>query len=437
MNNDELKSRSLRFSLWDGVFASLMTGFTQDYFAPFLISIGGSNTQIGVLSALSNLFSSLSQLKSSLAVRLFSRRSVILFLVYLQALALIPIVLLTGFPNPSPVIFIILAVLFSTSGAFSLPAWGSLMADLLDEDKRGQYFGWRGSILGLFLVACSFAAGAILNFFKNRNPMTGFCLIFSLACAARLGSWYFLTRMHDPAPGSGSLEKEAGAIFNRHWRESNFLRFVFFISALNFSLNVAGPFYTVLMLRDLKFSYLLYTCIILTSTLTTYLMMKSWGSLADRIGNIKVIKFTSRYVSLLPLLWVLTQKPQLLFFFQVIGGFVYAGYNLAVSNFVYDSSPAGSRTGHIAFYNAATGTSACLGALFGTFIIHHLPPIDGNPILSVIFLSALLRIFVVFLFPYKPAEVRKVEKMHSYEIFRTVTGLKLLPGHADRGGSSG
>jgi len=35
-------SRNLRLSVGDCVFASLMTGFTQDYFTPFMLGLGAS-----------------------------------------------------------------------------------------------------------------------------------------------------------------------------------------------------------------------------------------------------------------------------------------------------------------------------------------------------------------------------------------------------------
>ncbi len=40
-------------------------------------------------------------------------------------------------------------------------------------------------------------------------------------------------------------------------RKRNFEKFVLFVSLMNFSVNIAYPFFTVLMLKDLHFSYLL------------------------------------------------------------------------------------------------------------------------------------------------------------------------------------
>ena len=78
---------------------------------------------------------------------------------------------------------------------------------------------------------------------------------------------------------------------------------------MSFSVNLAAPFFAVLMLRELHFSYMLYTAIILTASVTVFLTIRSWGMHADRIGYIKIIKSTSLLISFLPLLWIANRNP--------------------------------------------------------------------------------------------------------------------------------
>ncbi|MBU0877996.1 MAG: hypothetical protein KKD55_00105 [Candidatus Omnitrophica bacterium] len=42
-----------------------MTAFTQEYFTPFLLLLGGTVRHVGLLNALPNLMASLAQLKSA------------------------------------------------------------------------------------------------------------------------------------------------------------------------------------------------------------------------------------------------------------------------------------------------------------------------------------------------------------------------------------
>lgn len=418
-------NKSLKFSFLDGIFASGMTGFTQEYFTPFLLLLGGTVRHVGALSAFPNLFASLVQLKSpDLTEKARSRKKIINIFVFLQVLMLLPMIIIALLSRSNPAIFIAVVVLFTSFGAFATPAWGSLMSDLVAEDKRGQYFGWRNRVLGFVTVASSLIAGFILHQMKKINIFYGFVIVFSFAFIFRIISWYFLKRMYEP-PLEHKRENYFTFInFLARVRESNFAKFVLFVSMMNFSVNLASPFFAVLMLRDLNFSYLLYTLITITATLTVYLMISRWGKHADRIGNIKIIKVTSPLIGIIPLLWIVNRHPIFLFFAQVISGFVWAGFNLCTSNFIYDAVTPEKRTRCISYFNVLNGLSLCFGALLGGFLLQKLPPLFGYNILSLFLLSSILRLFVSSFMTTKLKEVRQVEEIRSSQLFFSVMGIK-------------
>lgn len=425
----EQARKSLRFSLLDGIFASGMIGFTQDYFTPFLLALGGTVGQVGILSALPNLFASVAQLGSAdFAEKMKSRRKIICTFVFLQAFILLPIALIALRGNMNIGIFIALAVFFTAFGAVVLPPWGSLMSDLVPQRKRGEYFGWRNKTLGFILVGASLLAGLILNTAKKFNVFYGFMIIFGLAFIFRLISWYFLTRMHEP-----HLEHKREHYFTlidflARIRESNFAKFVLFVAMMSFSVNLAAPFFAVLMLRDLSFSYLLYTLITITSTMTIYFAMGRWGRHADKVGNLKVIRSTSYIIAVLPFLWVICRAPLYLFLIQVLAGFVWAGFNLCTSNFIYDAVTPEKRTRCIAYFNVLNGLAIGGGALTGGFLLHKLPPLFGYKILSLLMISFILRMTVSIFMPRHLKEVRPVEKITNNGLFFSMVGIKPLLG---------
>ncbi|MFH1338616.1 MAG: MFS transporter [Candidatus Omnitrophota bacterium] len=422
-------SRSLRFSFLDGTFASAMTGFTQEYFTPFLLLLGASVTHIGILNALPNFFASLIQLKSAdLVERVKSRKKIINTFVFLQALMLVPMAIIAWLIKVEPVVFIGFVILFSAFGAFATPAWGSLMSDLVEEDKRGEYFGFRNSALGFISVGVAFAAGIILHMMKKINVFYGFVIIFGLAFIFRIISWYFLTRMYEP-PLSYHKENYFTLVnFLARIKESNFARFVLFIAMMNFSVNLASPFFAVLMLRDLQFSYFLYTAVTVTATLAVYSLLGRWGRHADKVGNLKVLKLTGSLIGIIPLLWILNRHPVFLFFAQIFSGFVWAGFNLCATNFIYDAVTPQKRARCISYFNVLNGFALCAGALLGGFLIQKLPPIHGHKILTLFLISSVLRIAVALIMPVKLKEVRPVERIKSIQLFFSITGIKPLLG---------
>jgi len=192
--------------------------------------------------------------------------------------------------------------------------------------------------------------------------------------------------------------------------------------------NLAGPYFAVLMLRDLGFSYPLYAGILVAAGGGTFLTIRRWGRHADRVGNIRVIRSTTRLICLLPLLWIATHDPAALLGVQLFSGFLWAGFNLAAANFVYDAVPAESRTRGIAYFNVINGLALFAGALCGGLLADRLPPLRGHSILTLLALSSALRVAVYLLMIRNLREVREVPRVRSVELFVSMVGVRPLLG---------
>lgn len=429
MPKQEKIKKSLRFSFLDGVFASCMVGMTTDYVTPYALALKATASQIGILSALPNLASSLVQLKSAdLAEKLKSRRRVINIFVLLQALMGLPIILIPYIFKEQPVAFLIIFItLFTMFNAFALPSWASLMSEYIPYKMRGKYFGWRNKALGVVTIISAFVAGIILHYFKN-NILRGFLIIFSVAALSRFISWCFLTRMYEP-----KFRVEQGSYFSfidfiKRIRESNFARFVIFVAGLNFCVNLAAPFFSVFMLRDLKFSYLTYTIAVTAVTISHIFTIDRWGRHADKVGNVKVLKFTCLFIASLPFWWIVNQHPLYIIFVQALAGFAWAGFNLCATNFIYDAVTPSKRVRCIAYFSLFTGLALCSGALLGGFLANNLPRVFGYRLLALFFISGILRFAAVFLLSGKIKEVRSTEKITSRDLFYSVIGIKPIFG---------
>ncbi|MDD5669406.1 MAG: MFS transporter [Candidatus Omnitrophica bacterium] len=431
---------SLKVSFWDGFFASCMMGFTTDYITPYALALKANVSQVGILNALPNFFSSLVQLKSAdFSEKIRSKKKIIIWCVFLQALMVIPIILIPyvckGFEIPALILFV---SFFTASNGFALPVWQSLMSEYLPSRKRGTYFGWRTKILGIVTISCMFAAGFVLQFFKNNSSgivlpvpfqegagvLSGFMLIFLLAFICRFVSWYFLTRMYEPP-----FRHERSAYFSiidfiKIARGSNFARFVFFAACLNFSMSLASPFFSVYMLRDLKFGYLTYTVLIAVVTIASVATIHRWGIVADKYGNFKLIRFNSMLIACLPFLWMMCRHPAYIFLVQGLGGLCWAGFNLCALNFIYDAVSPAKRTRCIAYYNFFNGFALFLGPIIGGSLAPYLPPILGYRLMSLFLISGLCRVLTVCIFSGKIKEVRPVEGSRVRDIVYSIVGLK-------------
>jgi MFS family permease len=140
------------------------------------------------------------------------------------------------------------------------------------------------------------------------------------------------------------------------------------------------------------------------------------------------MKLTSILIVLVPLWWVFTDNTICLVVIQLIGGFVWGGFNLAASNFIYDAVTPEKRTRCIAYFNMMNGIALSIGAILGGFLVSHLPPVLGHRIRALFCLSSFLRMLPVILILPLIKEVRSVRKTSSTDLFFSVIGLRPLLG---------
>lgn len=423
---------SLRSSFKDGIFAAFMAGVTDHYTTPAALFLGATVLQIGLITALPNLLSSLSQF---LSVRVIywvgGRLKLLVRLVFSQASLILCIAMLPLLEIAHRVeLLLIFLILAAVCGGLAGPAWGSLMSDYVPASKRGRYFGWRNRTVGAVTVGSIVASGLLLNFFQEISYSTGFWIIFSLAAAARYVSAYFISRMDEPPHRKDPASDFTFLMFLRRFRESNFLKFVVFSGCLTFGTYLAAPFFAVFMLRDLQLSYLTYMALQVGSSLAGLVALPLWGRHADLVGNVRVLRLSSFLASLIPMFWLLSHNPAYLMLVNLFAGFSWSGVTLSAGNFIYDAVTPQKRVRCIAYFNVINGLALFLGSSLGGFLASRLPALFGHRLLALFALSCSCRLFFYLLLSRSFREVRAAHEVSIQELFFSVVGIRPLVGPA-------
>jgi len=422
----EEKEKSLEYSIKDGAAFSVMTGFGEQYFNPLAIELGATNMQIGLLASLPQLVSSLLQLYTSKFLRAFrSRRKIITRFVLFQALVWIPLALLPVLPvNGRVTLLILFVTLYLVFGQFVGPVWNSLIGDLVDESNRGRFFGNRNMIAGGIAFASLFIAGFMLGVFPRERVLEGYAVIFLIAFIARLVSLFYLTKTVEPPFSHDKTEEFSFPQYLVKLKDTNYGKFALYVAAMNLSVNVAGPFFTVYMLRDLELSYITYTIITAAAALTSFLAMAYWGTIADRFGNKRVLNVCGILVAAVPLLWLFSRNISYLILVQVVSGFAWAGFNLSAGNFIFDNVRASKRTRIFSYHNVLAGTAVFIGAMLGGLLARELTFkwMFSSRWQMLFLISGILRTATSWFFLPKIQEVRDVERITSREFFFKYSG---------------
>lgn len=437
---------SLKLSVSEGSLASVSTGFGLSYFSPFALAMNATASQVGILFAIINLLPSIVQLKGSELIRKFSRKKIVLVGLALNILLWIPIIL-TGYlfylGVPYMVWVLIFFVgLFSAFGSVAHPAWFSWMGSLVPDDKRGKYFSRRNRAVGFFGIVTMVVGAILLDGAKRMGvnvgnvigfTLLGFGLLFVFSAVTRIWSWVLLKRQYEPRIKVRKKDLFSFWQFLKKSPETPFGRFVLFRGFLSFAVGIAGPFWAVYMLRDLGFSYVWYMLITVSSIIFQLVFLPLLGKVSDRFGNVKVMTICSWMIVATPLLWVasvfvgseLMLKLYLLVLPSVVGGFAWAGYNLAVNNYVYDAVSGPKRGFGVAYMNLIVGVGMFVGASLGS-LLAWIDVSFMNPILFIFAVSTVGRLLVAVFGLRFLREVRHVKKFSSNYLvreFRPMQGI--------------
>ncbi|HSR87438.1 MAG TPA: MFS transporter, partial [Pontiella sp.] len=240
--------------------------------------------------------------------------------------------------------------------------------------------------------------GIIANGWKAAGyTAVGFGFLFGIAALARITSLIFMCHHYD-AP----LEQESHGKSFSFWDflrgrpKSNFTKFTFAIALMNGTANIATPFFAVYMLRDLEWSYLQFTLNMLTFLLSQSLFVRWWGGIGDRHGNRAVLVATSCLLPILPVLWIFSTSYAYLLCAQLASGAIWSGFNLSITNFIYDSVPQPRRARAFSYYNLINGFFCVIGGtLIGATVAEHAPSEIKLGLVRISLLSSLPVVFIV------------------------------------------
>ncbi|PIN77522.1 hypothetical protein COV15_01890 [Candidatus Woesearchaeota archaeon CG10_big_fil_rev_8_21_14_0_10_34_12] len=415
------KERTMKLSIKEGSVSSVMSGLGDSNLSLFALALNANNLQMGFLSSFPGLVTPIAQIFGSRLMEKYRRKKIVVAGVFLHALIWFPILALglmyykNIFASHLATVLLVFYSVYAVLGAVAGPAWFSLLGDIVPENMRGKYFSKRNRICGTIALITTLVGAFFLDFFETKGLLLiGFSIFFFIAGIFRLIAAFLFTKHYEP---KFKLEKN---YYFSIWQfikkapYNNFGRFVIFVSLMHFATAIAGPFFTVYMRRDLGFSVLTYTIIVVASSVSSLLFIPLWGKFSDKYGNRELLRIGSLIIPFLPALWLISKSPYYLIIVpQLLSGFSWAAFNLGVSNFIYDSVSPQRRGICVAYFNVIAGFGTFLGASIGGFLAYYLTISFMNILLFIFLASSILRLTVTLAFLPLVKEVRKVKKLRT------------------------
>jgi MFS family permease len=400
--------RSLRACTAEGLFAELVNALAGGaMLTAWALHLGGGPLFIGLLVALPQI-AQLLQIPGAWTTSLLGHRRACLWMVGAARqvgllLAVLPFLPLS--PEARRGVLLALAALAAALGVLGNNAWVAWMGDLVPRRIRGRYFGQRTGLCMLGGALASALAGALMDWARAHDrvgpTLAGLQL---LACLCGLVTVQLMRRQHDPAGGAVhddvSIDRALEPLRDRRVRGV----FLYHL-AWNASVGLAGSFFTLFMLQDLKLGFALVAVHGTATALSRMLAAPLWGALIDRLGARPVLATCSFCIAGIPFLWLLPSEHRLwpLALDALLAGTFWSGHALAAFALPLAVTERRQRPFYVAAFSAVSGLAFTAATATGGSLATWLPAtIDvaglGVHNLQVLFaLSGVLRIAAAFL----------------------------------------
>ena len=192
-------------------------------------------------------------------------------------------------------------------------------------------------------------------------------LVFTVA-----GSLFVAQAREPQMPAAPASGRSALSILTEPLRDRNFSQLLRFLFLWSFASNLAIPFFAVYMLTRLGLSLPAVISLTVLSQLTNILFLRTWGSLAERVGSKTVLSLSASLYLLVIFGWIFTTLPErhsltlpLLMTLHVFTGIASAGVTLGVGTIALKLAPEDKATPFLGVAGIATNIGAGLGPMVG------------------------------------------------------------------------
>jgi MFS family permease len=369
-------NRGLRLLVIEAAFsggvAALTTGVILTAFA---LHLGASNVMVGVLAS-APFLTQLLQLPAILLVERFRTRKRIAVLTSIAGRLMLGVMAATAFfVGPASLwVFLIAQFVLCGLGAVGSCAWNAWLRDLAPESQLGQVFARRTLWLTGISLILGLAAALSLELTpagsQSRNLI--FSGMFAIGCVTGLISARIVTAMPEPQMPPALGPPRLLELLRQPFRDSNFSRLLVFVASWQFAVNLATPFFTVFIVRQLGFNVSFVLVLSVVSQIANLLALRLWGMLSDRFANKSVLAVCAP-VYILAIVAMIgasqfdnrTLVAAWLVLLHALMGASVAGVTLTSTNIALKLSPKGEATAYVAANAMVTALAAGLAPIIG------------------------------------------------------------------------
>lgn len=369
-------ARGLRLLVIEAAFSGGATALTTGVIlTAFALHLGASNLMVGVLAS-APFLSQLLQLPSILLVERLRQRKRIAVLTSIVGRLMLAVMAVTAFfAGLTPLLaFLTAQITLCALQAVGTCAWNAWLRDLAPENRLGQVFAKRTVWLTAINLALGLAAAVALDLTGEHSASRNivFAAMFGTGCVTGLISAWIVASMPEPLMPPPGGPVRLTTLLHEPLKDHNFSRLLVFVGSWQFAVNLATPFFTVFIVKQLRFDVSFVMVLSVVSQIANMMALRTWGLLSDRFANKSVLAVCAPvYILSIVAMIGASQigdrnlvKLWLIVLHLFMGASV-AGVTLASTNIALKLSPRGSATAYVAASATVTAVAAGIAPILG------------------------------------------------------------------------
>ncbi len=376
----------------------------------YALLLGADTFQIGLLSTAQMAGASLQLLSDALLRRLRTRKRLGIVALAVTAagrllLGLLPAMAAWVAFDTLPWALLAGLVIISGSGQTAEIARLSWIADVVPEERRGRFLGDRQFVVQLVGSMAAIVAAWVMDWQGTYSPehatATGQGL-FILAAVLGIGSILTLRSVPEPPIATRPRARGLGFVM-QPVRDKRFRPIMVYTALWNLAAPLCGPFFNLYLIAVLQMPLGVVAIYSFLGQLASIYSVRLWGKLADKFGNLPVLRLCVAAKTIFPLLWVFLWPAEggverVLMF--ILAGWVHlwrgfnSGQQLATINLALGAMPADDGTRYLSAFRTLGNWIHAVGPAIGGLIAAWLQDVGWSvqwSIAALFMLSAVVR----------------------------------------------
>jgi len=345
-----------------------MAGIGESYLPAFVLALTSNQLACGLAASVPVVLGALLQLLAPWGLaRCGSYRRWVVMCAVVQAATFALLLSIVPRGQLAAVVAYGVIAMYWATGFSGGTAWNAWVETLVPGRLRANYFAHRTRLAQIALLGGFIGGGLLLQFgARDAQSPAMFAVLFSVAAAVRLLAARFLATQSEPIPPAADQHLPGvGEFFAARGMSAALL----YLLGLQMAVQMAGPYFTPYMLRQLQFSYGEYVTLMSATYVGKIVALPLLGRLAQRCGATGLLWCAALAVIPGAALWLVSEDFIYLLAIQGFSGAATASYELALLLLAFEVIPAGQRVSVLAVFNFANSTALLIGSLGGAVLL--------------------------------------------------------------------